>query len=285
MSTTFNLSMFESIKQALTTETKSNNGLGDIIQLKPGNTYTVRLLPNIKDPKKTFFHYFSHGWNSLTTGKYVSAVSPTTFGERDPIAEERYRVLRTGTEDEKERMKVIRRSEQWLVNILVVDDPTNQENNGKNKIFRYGKQLNTIINSAISGEDSEEYGPRIFDLGKDGINFKIKVEKQGDFPVYTSSRFTTVGRDLGLSAEKQKEIYESVFDLENVFRLKSADELKQMLDEHFYCKDADEQPVKNTPALLPAADEAIAELSGKLTTSPASVTNINDDIENILNEL
>lgn len=282
---TFNLSMFESIKQALTTETKSNNGLGDILQLKPGHTYTVRLLPNVKDPKKTFFHYYSHGWNSLATGKYVSAISPTTFGERDPIAEERYRVLRTGTEEEKERMKIIRRSEQWLVNIYVVDDPTNPENNGKNKIHRYGKQLNTIINSAISGEDSEEYGPRIFDLGKEGISFKIKVEKQGDYPVYTSSRFTTVGRDLGLSADRQKEIYENVFDLENVFRLKSADELKQMLDEHFYCKNGDEQPKVNTS--LPAADEAIAELSSKNTkkVESAFTSSSNDDIDSILNEL
>jgi hypothetical protein len=269
--------MFESIKQALTTETKSNNGLGDILQLKPGHTYTVRLLPNVKDPKKTFFHYYSHGWNSLATGKYVSAISPTTFGERDPIAEER-------TEEEKERMKIIRRSEQWMVNIYVVDDPTNPENNGKNKIHRYGKQLNTIINSAISGEDSEEYGPRIFDLGKEGISFKIKVEKQGDYPVYTSSRFTTVGRDLGLSAEKQKEIYESVFDLENVFRLKSADELKQMLDEHFYCKNVDEV-AKPAVTSLPAADEAIAELSGAKAVHGGVSTNNDASIDDILSQL
>lgn len=279
---TFNLSMFESIKQALTTDNKSNSGLGDILQLKPGNTYTVRLLPNVKDPKKTFFHYYNHGWNSLANGKYVSAISPTTFNERDPIAEERYRVMRTGTEEEKEQMKIIRRSEQWLVNVYVVDDPTNPENNGKNKIHRYGKQLNTIINSAISGEDSEEYGPRIFDLGKDGVNFKIKVEKQGDYPVYTSSRFTTVGRDLNLTPERQKEIYESIFDLENVFRVKSTDELTQMLDEHYYCKAGDAPAVTST-ASLPEAHEAIAELSrggvNKISESE------NDDIDSILKDL
>jgi hypothetical protein len=280
---TFNLSMFESIKQALT-DTKSNTGVGDILQLKPGHTYTVRLLPNVKDPKKTFFHYYSHGWNSLATGKYVSAMSPTTFGERDPIAEERYRVLRTGTEEEKERMKIVRRSEQWMVNVYVVDDPTNPENNGKNKIHRYGKQLNTIINSAISGEDSEEYGPRIFDLGKEGISFKIKVEKQGDYTVYTSSRFTTAGRDLGLSAEKQKNIYEGVFDLETVFRCKSADELKQMLDEHFYCKNVNEV-AKPAVTSLPAADEAIAELSGAKAVHSGAFTTNDTSIDDILSQL
>lgn len=275
--------MFDSIKEALTNnQDKKQGGLQDLLQLKAGNTYTVRLLPNTKNPKQTLFHHFTHGWNSLATGKYVSALSPTTFGERDPIAEERYKVLRTGTEEEKEKMKIIRRAEQWLVNVYVVDDPSNSENNGKVKVLRYGKQLGNIINSAISGDEAEEFGMRVFDLSKDGVNFKIKVEKQGDYPVYTSSRFTSVGKDLGLSESRQDEILESTHDLESIFRLKSEDELKEMLDEHFYCKSNKEE----TTTSLPEADEAIAELAAKPKPTPVASSAVEDaDIDELLKDL
>jgi hypothetical protein len=281
---TFNTSMFESIKDALTSEDKQkNNGLADIIQLKPGNTYTVRLLPNVVEPKKTFFHHFVHGWNSFETGKYVSALSPSTFGERDPIAEERYKILRNGTDEEKEKVKAIRRTEQWFINVYVIDDPQNAENNGKVKVLRYGKQLHTIINNAISGDDAEEFGSKIFDLTKEGVNFKIKVEKQGDFPSYTSSRFTTAGRDLGLSKDKQEEIYNSIKDLETIYRLKTTDELKQMFDEHYLCISTDAETPKPA-AKLPAADEAVAELSGKVKQPSAPVTE-DVDIDELLKDL
>jgi len=223
---TFNTSMFQSIKDALaSSDSKGSATFNEIMPTKVGNTYTVRLLPYAKDPSKTFFHYYNHGWNSFATGQYVQTLSPQTFGERDPIAEERFKVLRTGSEEEKEKMQAIRRLEKWLVNVYVIDDPANPDNNGKVKILRYGKQLQKIITEAIEGEDAEEFGPRIFDLGSEGVNFKIKVEQQGDFPTYVSSRFTTAGK-IDISDDKQKEIYESAFDLTDVFTQKSYDELK-----------------------------------------------------------
>jgi hypothetical protein len=268
MSKAFNTSMFQSIKAALA---KSNNEGGnatytEIMKTSPGNTYTVRLLPYSPDPKNTFFHYFNHGWVSFATGQYVQSLSPMTFGERDPIAEERYRALRMGSEDEKEKAKAIKRTEKYLVNVYVVEDQSNPDNNGKVKLLRYGKQLHKIIMDAIEGEDAEEFGHRIFDLSKEGVNFKIKCENQGEYPTYVSSRFTATGK-LNLSEDEQKKIYDSVFDLTKVFPLKSADELKQMLDEHYHCKSADEAPVREiqreavktpqapTPAPVVASDE------------------------------
>ena len=131
---TFTSSMFQSIKDALaTSDNKGSATFNEIMPTKVGNTYTVRLLPFAKDPSKTFFHYYKHGWNSYATGQYVQTLSPQTFGERDPIAEERFRVLRTGSEEEKEKMSAVRRLEKWLVNVYVIDDPSNPDNNGKVK--------------------------------------------------------------------------------------------------------------------------------------------------------
>ena len=277
---TFNTSMFQSIKDALaTSENKGSATYNEIMQTKVGNTFTVRLLPYAKDPSKTFFHYYNHGWNSFATGQYVQTLSPQTFGERDPIAEERFKVLRTGSEEEKEKMSAVRRLEKWLVNVYVIDDPANPDNNGKVKLLRYGKQLQKIITEAIEGEDAEEFGPRIFDLGPEGVNFKIKVEQQGDFPTYVSSRFTAAGK-VDLSEDQQKDIYDGVFDLTDVFTLKSYDDLKEMFNEHYYCKTEDDTPeVPVTSAPVPAAAPTEPE--------PVVVSNdtVEEDIDDLLKDL
>jgi len=239
---TFTTSMFESIKGALTKNNESSSSkIKDYLRTEAGNTYTVRLLPNVKDAAKTFFHYYSYGWNSLTTGQLVTAVSPTTWNQRDPIAEERYRVLRNGTEKEKEKALAIKRRENWLVNVYVVNDPVNSENNGKVKIVRFGRQLHKIIMDAIEGEESAELGARIFDLSPKGCNLRIKVEKQGDYPTYVSSKFSTPKEIEGLDEDGYNKIYNSAFDLESYVSVKSYDELKNILDEHYHgTKDVEE---------------------------------------------
>ena len=277
----FNSNMFQSIKAALSKDEDKGSGLyTEILKTTAGNTYTIRLLPYSKDPSKTFFHHYTHGWNSFATGKYVQALSPTTFNERDPISEERFRAMRTGTEDEKSRMSAVRRSEKWLVNVYVIDDPSNPDNNGKVKILRYGKQLQKIIMEAIEGEDSEEYGEKIFDLGSEGVNFKVKVEQQGDYPTYVASRFTTTNK-LKLSEDEQKAIYDSTYDLTKVNSIKSYDELKQMIDDHIYVR-TDAAP--NTES-QPQSRVSSPVIERRPVSQPVVETSVEDDIDELLKDL
>lgn len=233
----FTTSMFQSLKESLAkSETSTNNSLyKEILKFKAGNTYVLRLLPNIKDLSKTFYHFYTHGWNSFSTGQYVSALSLQTIGQPDPIGRERYRLSKFGSDEEKNKVQTVKWAEQWYVNVYVVDDPVNPENNGKVKIFRFGTKLNKKIMSAINGDDADEFGPRVFDLSSEGVNFKLKVEKQGEYVSYDSSRFTSK-IDLNLSKEKQQEIYDSIFDLESINTIKSESELIEMWNSHFLCK-------------------------------------------------
>jgi hypothetical protein len=275
MSNTFNASMFESIKDALVKNTGGT--YNEIMKTTPGNTYTVRLLPYGPDPKNTFFHHYNQGWTSFATGEYVQALSPTTFGERDPISEARFKSLRVGTDEEKEKANTIRRMEKWLVNVYVIEDQSNPENNGKVKLLRYGKQLHKIITEAIEGEEAEEFGPRIFDLGSEGVNFKIKCEQQGDYPTYVSSRFTTAGK-LDLAEDKQKEIYDSVHDLTKVFTLKSYDELTKMLNDHYYVGDV---PEASTTHVEPAPVNPVQPSTpvAEPVSNTQSAVSVDDDID------
>lgn len=228
--------MFDKIKQALTKSTAGENSrYKDIIKLEPGNVYTVRLIPNINSPEHSLYKYYTHAWESYATGKYVSTVSPTTWGDKDPIAEAKFSMMKHGTEDEKKKAESIIRRENWLANVYVINDPTKPENNRQCKLLRFGRQLHKIFMSAIDGEDSSEFGSRIFDLSGEGCNLKIKVESQGEYPTYVSSRFSSPSKIEGLTDDMIKSIYEKAISLDKVFTVKTYDELKDTLNEHFHC--------------------------------------------------
>lgn len=233
--------MFESIKDALQ-KPETQSRVRDILKFEVSKTYLLRILPNIKEPSKTFFHYYNHAWESFSTGQFLSEVSPSTWGERDPISEARFAILKHGDEEEKEKARCLTRRESWLANVYVIDDPTNPENNGSVKIMRFGRQLHKIIMDAIEGEDAETFGPRIFDLTDSGVTFKVKVERQGEFPTYVSSKFGPATSAVpGLDDSNMKEVYDGVFDLDSTFSVKSYDELKNILNEHFYGKNPDDE--------------------------------------------
>lgn len=272
--TTFNTKMFDSIKSALQKNTTQSN-LKNIMKFEKDKTYTVRLVPNISQPEKTFFHYYTYDWSSFSTGQYTSIVSPQTFGQKCPMTENKYRILRTGNDEEKAKANLLRRNERWLVNAYVVDDPSNPDNNGTMKIIRYGKQLHKIISDAIDGEGSEDFGARIFDLSENGVNLKIKCEQQGDYITYVSSKFSLPRKIEGLDDSKMEDIYNSVVDLTSVIPTKSQDEIVQALDEHFFCK--------KTLLTENKVDEIMNEVENLNSSSSSSVQSSSDvsDDENI----
>lgn len=280
--------MFESIKNKLN-ESASDKAFKDIMKLETGNTYLVRLLPNVKDPEKTFFHYYAHGWESFSTGKYVTAMSPTTFNERDPIAEYRLSVRKTGSEEEKKKAEVLNRREYWLANVYVINDPKNPENNGKVKMIRYGRQLQKIIMDAISGEDAADYGERIFDLSSNGCSLRIKVEKnQGGYPTYVSSKFTLPQEIPDMTDKKADNVYNSTHNLETVFSIKSYDELKKMLEEHYLLTSvsAPSTPTRSQPQAVSAPKAVSKAEVVKDTEDSDGLESLNEeDVNELLKDL
>lgn len=241
--------MFQSIKESLNKPQES--GFKDFLKFEPGKTYLVRLLPNIENPKSTFFHYFHYSWKSFATGQFVSFVSPQTIGERCPIGEESYKIYKNGSEEEKARGKALYRKENYLVDVYVISDPTNQENEGKVKIMRYGNQLHKIIMSAIEGDDAAEFGEKIFDLSEKGCTFRVKCEKKSDkqqeFVEYTASRFLSPSKIEGMDQQKIASTYAAVHDLTKIHTIKTTEELQQGLKEHYYgTAEASARPAAST---------------------------------------
>jgi hypothetical protein len=228
----YNSSLFESIKDALNKNTSTESSFKDFLKMEIDKTYIVRLIPNVKNPERTFFHYYSHTWKSNVNNNIVSVLCPNTYGEKCPIDEYRSKIYNSKDSSGIERIKPIKRNENWLANVYVIKDPTNPENQGKVKILRYGKQLAKIIENAINGDDADEFGSKIFDLGEGGCSLKIKVEKnEGGYATYVASKFMSPSKIEDL--EDADEIYGSINELDSIFDHKSYDEIKKLFNTHF----------------------------------------------------
>ena len=291
MSTPNTKSMFDAIKQSLSKGKESGgNGLyKEIMKFKPGNTYLIRLVPNPNSPKDSIFHYFNHGWDSNNTGKFVTNLCPSTFGESCPIDTYYLKTYRSGTDSEKKAASVLSRKEGWMVNAYVISDPTEKDNEGQVKILRYGKELDKIISSALDGDDAEEFGvEKVFDVAG-GSTLRIKCENRtGDrrgtkqqFVTYSSSKFLSPS-DIEVDLEK---VYAAVHDLKAVNKQTTPAEMQRMLDEHFfnlttgssYEEDADPAPTE-----APAKKTVRVEVKDSIDEEP-SVEEVTEDFKEAAN--
>lgn len=249
------MSMFSTIKQALKNKKASNGNevFKNFMKFEPGkpgtngNEYVIRFLPFIKDPQYTFFEYISYNWNSLSTGKWINEISPVTFGERCPIAEEKTKVFndKSSSQEDLDKARLLKRTKQWLANIYVINDPINPQNNGTVKILRMGKQLYDKVYNALDEENSESIGDAIFlnPNNSEGYNFRIICEQGPKFPTYARSDFSRNKTSIPelQNIDKIKEVLDHAYDLKSVFTVKSYDELKQILNEHYFVNNISSQ--------------------------------------------
>jgi len=285
MAKKFDATMFAKIKDSLAKQPSSNGSFANIMKFPAGHTYTLRLIPNLEDVEKTYFAHTVNQWKSLADGSFVSALSLQTFNEKDPIASVRYKLWKSWKDanpgvENKEYKGVIESKQQWFVNIYVMDDPSNPENNGTVKVLRCGPQLKKIIDTAMN-EREDEFGPAIYDLSKDGCDFKIVAEQQGDFTTFIKSYFTTKTK-FDLSDEEVDEIYTKVHDLEAIQPVKTEDELKQLLADHFFVgeEQADDAPVQEERKPL-AVKKAKATPKSTQKVAEQPISALNDDLDEI----
>jgi hypothetical protein len=279
MTTKYNSNIFDSLKDALSTK-EVENAFKDFLKMEPDKTYVVRLLPNMEDGKRTRFHYYQHVFPSLLSTKKISVLCPHTYGEKCPIDEYRSKAYAGKNETLIEQTKPLKRSEKWLYNVLVIKDPTNPDNQGQVKILNAGIQLNKIIQNAIDGDDKDEFGYRIFDLSPNGCNLKIKVEKNdGGYPTYVSSKFMSPSEIDDL--DDADEVYGKVKSLDTIFQHKSYDEIKNLMDVHFFGKDVSTENESDDEVI----EDEVEVTTTDTTTSKPALSEHDKKMQDILKDL
>lgn len=280
-------SLFESIKETLTKNTSTESAFKDFLKMEVDKTYIVRLIPNVKNPERTLFHYYNHTWKSNLNNQVVSVLCPNTYGDRCPIDEYRSKIYNGKNQSEIETIRPIKRNENWLVNVFVIKDPTNPENQGKVKILRYGKQLAKIIESAISGDDADEFGEKIFDLSEKGCNLKIKVEKnEGGYATYVGSKFMSACKLEG--TDNVDELYNSTNELDAIFEHKSYEDIKKLFKVHFLGEVEDSKPeeiVKEDRREEVVVSEAKESVKAESVSSDDEMSDEDKKMQEILNDL
>ena len=277
MSTKYNASLFDSLKETFNNKSNMDSSFKDFMKMEVGKTYVVRLIPNIENINASWYSYAQHIFKSNVTGKIISTLCPNTYKEKCPICEYRSKIWATKNQTLIDQIKPLKKSEKWLYNVYVITDPTNPDNQGQIKLLNAGSQLEKIIESARFGDDVEEFGPRIFDLSSNGCNLQIKVESnEGGYPTYTSSRFKSPSQIESLNTDdKINEIYDGFKPLDTIFKRKSYEEIKNLLDVHFLGKDF--SPVDEKPT----EDESEFSVDD---TSSSDTTSTSDDVNVVLTD-
>ena len=208
---------------------KAGNGLATI-RFLPTAPLEIESLPWVKS--------FSHGFQGVG-GKWFIDKCPTTKGKPCPVCEHNSVLWNSGIEANKEVVRKQKRKLNYVSSVYIVSDPKHPENDGKVKLFRYGKKIfdkiNEKMNPPVNADgtlvDKDDVPINPFDLWK-GANFKLKIRKVEGYANYDKSEFVTSAplADSDTALEKIWNSQPSLLPLVDDSLFKSYDELKKTLD-------------------------------------------------------
>ena len=197
---------------------------------KAGNGYAVvRFLAAPKGEEMPWVRVWNHGFKG-PTGKWYIENSLTTIGKPDPVSELNNELWNSGTEANKNIARDQKRRLTYIVNVLVLQDPANPANEGKVKLYKFGKRIFDKIKDTMQPEFPGEEPVNPFDFWK-GANFKLKIRNVEGYRNYDKSEFEAPS-PLADTDEKIEAIWNqqnSLVDFLDARHFKSYDELKKKL--------------------------------------------------------
>jgi hypothetical protein len=153
---------------------------------KAGNGYAViRFLPS--ENEVPWVRYWDHGFKG-PTGKWYIEKSLTSIGQQDPLGELNSKLWNTGNESDREQVRKQKRRLHYVVNILVVSDPSASENEGKVFKYQFGKKIFDKIQDLMQPQFPGETPVDPFDLWK-GADFQLKIRNVEGYRNYDRSEF------------------------------------------------------------------------------------------------
>jgi hypothetical protein len=197
---------------------------------KSGNGYAViRFLPACEGEDLPWVKYWDHGFKG-PTGQWYIENSLTSIGQDDPVSEMNSALWNSGVEADKDVVRQRKRRLHYVSNIMVVEDPSNPENNGKVFLFKFGKKIFDKIMDVMQPQFADEEPVNPFDFWE-GSNFKLKIRNVEGYRNYDKSEFAK-SSPLSDNDEKLEGIYNNLYKLQDFVdpkNYKSYAELKAKL--------------------------------------------------------
>ena len=194
---------------------------------------TIRFLPASEkdgDDSLPWVKIHSHGFQG--PGGWLIDNCLTTKNEQCPVCEHNSTLWNSGIEANKDVVRKQKRKLNYIANVYIVSDPKHPENEGKVKLFKFGKKIFDKISEAMNPAFEDEQAINPFDMWK-GANFKLKIRKVDGYQNYDKSEFDSAAPLLSDDDELEK-IWKSEYSLQELLNnpkeWKSYDDLKKRLD-------------------------------------------------------
>lgn len=248
---------------------------------KAGNGMAViRFLPAPPGEDLPFVRVFSHAFQGPTGSWYINN-SLTTIGQKDPVGELNAKLWNSGIEADKEVARKQKRTLKYYANIYIEKDSANPENEGKVKVFTFGKKIFDKLNEAMNPAFEDEEAMNPFDLWS-GAPFKLKIRQVDGYRNYDKSEFDSP-RPLFDDEDKMEAVWKQCHSLQQFVdpkNFKTWDELKTQLDRVL---GLDEAPARRKPA----EDSPPWEDAPKAKTKPSKVEaeDESEDLDALLKKL
>jgi gp32 DNA binding protein like len=201
---------------------KSGNGMA-----------TIRFLPAPAadgDDALPWVRVFNHGFQG--PGGWFIDNCLTTVNDKCPVCEHNSTLWNSGIEANKEIARKQKRKLTYIANILVVSDPSNPQNEGQIKLFKFGKKIFDKISEAMNPEFADETPVNPFDMWE-GANFKLKIRNVEGYRNYDKSEFADKSALFDGSDEKLEELWKNEYSLKDFTdpkQFKPYEQLKTRLD-------------------------------------------------------
>jgi hypothetical protein len=225
-----------------------------------------------------FVKMYSHAFQGV--GGWYIENSLTTLGQNDPLGEYNRELWNSGDESLKEQVRKQKRKLQYYANIYVVKDPSNPENEGQVKLFRFGKKIYDKIMEAVNGDELEgREGFNPFDFWT-GADFKLRMKKVAGYPNYDSSEFHAPATLDGLDDAQLESIWKRQHLLQPVVapdQFKSYEDLKKRLDAVLNLKSSG-----SAPAETPRAPEAVVSTKPNFSAPRVSEDTVGTNEETVV---
>jgi hypothetical protein len=169
-----------------------------------GNGYGIlRFLPEMPEAAYFYVEVCRHGFKDTNGGFYHNCRTSLNkidgySNEQCPACQgnnaffEQFGGYDTTPKAQRATRQKYYRKKQRISNVYIVSDPKNPENEGKIFLFKYGKQVQTKVDSAVKPEFDHLSPFDPFDMFS-GANFEFKVTKVDGQTNNESSQFMTPG--------------------------------------------------------------------------------------------
>jgi hypothetical protein len=201
---------------------------------KSGNGMAVvRFLPAPAvdgDDALPWVRTFSHGFQG--PGGWFIDNCLTTLNDKCPVCEHNNTLWNSGIEANKDIARKQKRKLTYIANILVLSDPSNPENEGQIKLYKFGKKIFDKISEAMNPEFADETPVNPFDMWE-GANFKLKIRNVEGYRNYDKSEFSDKSALFDGDDDKLEALWKKEFSLKEFTeksQFKPYDQLKTRLD-------------------------------------------------------